>query len=267
MEPAMAQPTRFPELFSVAGKTVLVTGGSSGLGYAMAQAYLESGARVYITGRKPAPLEAARAALEAHGDVHAIQGDVATAEGLEAIRSALAGEDRLHVLVNNAGITWGASLEKFPAEAWDSVMGVNVKAPFLLVQTLVGKLQAAATEDDPARVINVGSIYGVTSQVLRAWSYAASKAAIHQLTKVLAAELAARRILVNAIAPGFFPSKMTHFIASDEGRMDEMRKLIPLGRAGTPDDIGALAIYLGSRASSYMTGNVIPLDGGVLAKL
>jgi NAD(P)-dependent dehydrogenase (short-subunit alcohol dehydrogenase family) len=263
----MAQSSRFLELFSVAGKTVLVTGGSSGLGYAMAQAYLESGARVYITGRKPAPLDVARAALAAHGDVRAIQGDVATPEGLEAIRSALAGEDRLHVLVNNAGITWGASLEKFPAEAWDSVMGVNVKAPFLLVQALVGKLQAAATEDDPARVINVGSIYGVTSQVLRAWSYAASKAAIHQLTKVLAAELAARRILVNAIAPGFFPSKMTHFIASDEGRMDEMRKLIPLGRAGTPDDIGALAIYLGSRASSYMTGNVIPLDGGVLAKL
>lgn len=263
----MAQSSRFLELFSVAGKTVLVTGGSSGLGYAMAQAYLESGARVYITGRKPAPLDAARAALAAHGDVHAIQGDVATPEGLEAIRAALAGEDRLHVLVNNAGITWGASLEKFPAEAWDSVMGVNVKAPFLLVQALVGKLQAAATADDPARVINVGSIYGVTSQVLRAWSYAASKAAIHQLTKVLAAELAARRILVNAIAPGFFPSKMTHFIASDEGRMDEMRKLIPLGRAGTPDDIGALAIYLGSRASSYMTGNVIPLDGGVLAKL
>jgi NAD(P)-dependent dehydrogenase (short-subunit alcohol dehydrogenase family) len=267
MEPAMAQSRRFLDLFSVAGKTVLVSGGSSGLGYAMAQAYLESGGRVYITGRKPEPLEAARAALAAHGHVRAIQGDVATPEGLEAIRSALAGEDRLHVLVNNAGITWGASLEKFPAEAWDSVMGVNVKAPFLLVQALVGKLQAAATEDDPARVINVGSIYGVTSQVLRAWSYAASKAAVHQLTKVLAAELAARRILVNAIAPGFFPSKMTHFIASDEGRMDEMRKLIPLGRAGTPDDIGALAIYLGSRASSYMTGNVIPLDGGVLAKL
>jgi NAD(P)-dependent dehydrogenase (short-subunit alcohol dehydrogenase family) len=222
---------------------------------------------VYITGRKADALEAARAELAQSGDVRAIQGDVATPEGIEAIRNALADEEALHVLVNNAGITWGSSLEKFPAEAWDSVMGVNVKAPFVLVQALLGKLQAAATDMDPAHVINVGSVYGFTSQVLRGWSYAASKAAIHHLTKVLAAELASRRILVNAIAPGFFPSKMTHFIASDEQRMDDIRKIIPLGRAGTPEDIGALALYLGSRASSYMTGNVIPLDGGVLAKL
>jgi NAD(P)-dependent dehydrogenase (short-subunit alcohol dehydrogenase family) len=258
---------RYLDLYSVAGKTVLVTGGSSGLGHAMAQAYLECGARVYITGRKPDALEAARAGLSAHGDVRAIQGDVATAEGVEAIRAALSREERLHVLVNNAGITWGASIEKFPVDAWDSVMDVNVRAPFVLVQALLGKLQAAATRDDPARVINIGSVYGVTSQVLRAWSYAASKAAIHQLTKVLAAELASRRILVNAIAPGFFPSKMTHFIVSDEQRLDDMLKIVPLGRAGKPEDIGALAIYLGSRASSYMTGNVIPLDGGVLARL
>jgi NAD(P)-dependent dehydrogenase (short-subunit alcohol dehydrogenase family) len=145
-------------------------------------------------------------------------------------------------------------------------MGVNVKAPFVLVQTFLAKLEAAATDADPARVINIGSVYGVTSQVLRAWSYAASKAAIHQLTKVLAAELAPRGILVNAIAPGFFPSKMTHFMTSNEERMTELRKMIPLGREGSKDDIGALALYLGSRASSYMTGNVIPLDGGVLAK-
>jgi len=256
----------YAELFSVAGKTAVITGGSSGLGLAMAEAYLRSGARVYITGRKPEPLEAARQDLAAHGEVHAVQGDVATPEGVAALRAALEGEDRLHVLINNAGITWGTSVEKFPAEAWDSVMGVNVKAPFVLVQTFLAKLQAAATANDPARVINIGSVYGVTSQVLRAWSYAASKAAIHQLTKVLAAELAPRGILVNAIAPGFFPSKMTHFMVSNEERMAELRKTIPLGREGSKDDIGALALYLGSRASSYMTGNVIPLDGGVLAK-
>jgi NAD(P)-dependent dehydrogenase (short-subunit alcohol dehydrogenase family) len=256
----------YADLFSVAGKTAVITGGSSGLGLAMAEAYLRCGARVYITGRKPEPLAAARQELASHGEVRAVQGDVATAEGVEALRAALEGVDKLHVLINNAGITWGASLEKFPASAWDSVMGVNVKAPFVLTQALLDKLQAAATPGDPARVINIGSVYGVTSQVQRAWSYGVSKAAVHQLTKVLAAELAPRNILVNAIAPGFFPSKMTHFMTSNEERLAEMRKMIPLGREGSKDDIGALALYLGSRASSYMTGNVIPLDGGVLAQ-
>jgi len=256
----------YADLFSVAGKTAVITGGSSGLGFAMAEAYLRSGARVYITGRKAEPLEAARQELAAHGEVRAVQGDVATPAGVEALGAALEGEAKLHVLINNAGITWGAPVETFPAKAWDSVMGVNVKAPFVLTQAFLPKLQAAATADDPARIINIGSVYGVTSQVLTAFSYGVSKAAIHQLTKILAAELAPRGIVVNAIAPGFFPSKMTHFMMSDENRMAAMRKMIPLGREGSKDDIGALALYLGSRASSYMTGNVIPLDGGVLAQ-
>src|SRR5512137_2089058 len=157
----------YADLFSVAGKTAVITGGSSGLGLAMAEAYLRCGARVYITGRKPEQLEAARQELAAYGDVRAVQGDVATPEGVEALRAALEGEAKLHVLINNAGITWGNSIEKFPVAAWDSVMGVNVKAPFVLVQTFLAKLQSAATESDPARVINIGSVYGVTSQVLR----------------------------------------------------------------------------------------------------
>jgi NAD(P)-dependent dehydrogenase (short-subunit alcohol dehydrogenase family) len=252
-------------LFSVAGKVTLITGGSSGLGLMMAEAYLRAGARVYITGRKQDQLAAARAELSAHGDVHAIQGDVARPEGIEAIIDALRNEARLDVLINNAGTTWGAPLEKFPAAAWDSVMAVNVKAPFMLVQALLPRLQAAASDAEPARVINIGSIYGVSTHVLTAWSYAASKSAIHQLTAVLAAELAPHRILVNAIAPGFFPSKMTRFVLNDEQRRDEMLQLIPLGRAGGLEDIGGLALYLGSRASAYMTGNIIPLDGGVLA--
>ena len=256
----------YADLFSVAGKTAIITGGSSGLGLAMAEAYLRCGARVYITGRKPEQLEAARQELAVYGDVRTVQGDVATPDGVEALRAALEGEAKLHVLINNAGITWGAPVETFPAKAWDSVMGVNVKAPFVLTQAFLPKLQAAATPDDPARIINIGSVYGVTSQVLTAFSYGVSKAAIHQLTKILAAELAPRGIVVNAIAPGFFPSKMTHFMTSNEERMAEIRKTIPLGREGSKDDIGALALYLGSRASSYMTGNVIPLDGGVLAK-
>jgi NAD(P)-dependent dehydrogenase (short-subunit alcohol dehydrogenase family) len=256
----------YAELFSVAGKTAVITGGSSGLGLAMAEAYLRCGARVYITGRKADALDAARVELGAHGDVRAVQGDVATPEGVEALRAALAGETRLHVLINNAGITWGGPVESFPAKAWDSVMNVNVKAPFVLTQVFLDKLQAAATADDPARIINIGSVNGVTSKVSTAWSYGASKAAIHQLTKILAAELARRGINVNCIAPGLFPSKMTHFMMRDEARMAELRTMIPLGREGTKDDIGALALYLGSRASAYMTGNVIPLDGGILAQ-
>lgn len=253
-------------LFSVQGKTVLVTGGSSGIGLMLAQAYAETGARVYITGRKPEALEAARAALAAHGDVRAVQGDVATEAGLEATVRAIADhETRLHVLVNNAGITWGAPLEKFPASAWDTVMGINVRAPFVLVQSLLPQLEAAASDADPARVINIGSIYGVTGQVMTAWSYGASKAAIHHVTTMLAAELAPRRILVNAIAPGFLPSKMTNFVVKDPQRFEHMKAAIPLGRPGTPEDIAGLALYLSSRAGAYMTGNVIPLDGGILA--
>jgi NAD(P)-dependent dehydrogenase (short-subunit alcohol dehydrogenase family) len=256
----------YPEMFSVAGRTALVTGGSSGIGLAIAEAYLRAGARVYITGRKAEALEAARGSLEAAGDVRTIQGDVATPAGIEAIRGALASEPKLHVLVNNAGITWGGTVEQFPADAWDSVMNVNVKATFVLLQVLLDKLQAAARPDDPAHVINIGSVNGYSSQVMGAWSYGASKAAVHHLTKMLAAELAGRGIAVNAIAPGFFPSKMTRHITRDEQRMEQLRQTIPLGRGGSPEDIGALAIYLGSRASAYMTGNVIPLDGGLLAK-
>ena len=148
---------------------------------------------------------------------------------------------------------------------FDSVLAVNVRAPFQLVQALLPKLEAAASDEDPARVINIGSVYGITGQVLKAWSYGASKAAIHHLTVSLAAELAPRRILVNAIAPGFFPSTMTHFVMKDDTRREEMMNFIPLGRPGTEQDIAGLALFLSSRAGAYMTGNVIPLDGGVLA--
>ena len=253
-------------LFSVAGKTVLVTGGSSGIGYMLATAFAEAGARVYITGRKADRLDAARAALAAQGDVHAIQSDLGTREGVAAVVAGVAAnEDKLHVLINNAGITWGAPVESFPAEAWDSVLATNVRAPFALVQGLLPRLEAAASDTDPARVVNIGSIYGISSETMTAWSYGASKAAIHHLTVMLAAELAPKRILVNAIAPGFFPSRMTGFVMKDAQRMAAILEQIPLHRAGSPEDIAGLALYLCSRAGAYMTGNVIPLDGGILA--
>jgi NAD(P)-dependent dehydrogenase (short-subunit alcohol dehydrogenase family) len=265
-EEANVDTEQLERLFSVQGKTVLITGGSSGIGLMMANGFVRAGARVYITGRKAEQLEAARKSLSELGDVRAIQGDVSTVEGLEAVVKTIAAQEpRLHVLINNAGITWGAPVEKFPASAFDTVLAVNVRAPFQLIQALLPQLAGAATPDDPARVINIGSVYGVSGQVQMAWSYGASKAAIHHLTVSLAAELAPRHILVNAIAPGFFPSKMTNFVMKDEHRRDEMMKFIPLARPGAADDVAGLAIFLSSRAGAYMTGTIIPLDGGVLA--
>lgn len=253
-------------LFTVTGKVVVVTGGSSGIGRMLAGGFAEAGARVYITGRKADRLEAARAELAGRGDIRAVVSDLGTRDGITTLVHALAGiEPRVHVLVNNAGITWGAPFGTFPTEAWDSVMTTNVTAPFELVQRLLPQLEAAASESDPARVINIGSIYGVTARAMAAWSYGASKAAIHHLTTMLAAELAPKRILVNAIAPGFFPSRMTGFVLKDAQRTAAMLEHIPLGRAGSEEDIVGLSLYLCSRAGAYMTGNILPLDGGILA--
>lgn len=253
-------------LFSVEGKVVLITGGSSGIGRMMAEAFLGAGARVYVTGRDAGRLEATCAELGRAGEIHGLAGDLATAEGLAAVVDGVrARETRLHVLVNNAGATWGTALEKFPSTAFEPVMALNVRVPFELVQQLLPELEAAATPDDPARVINIGSVYGVTTHVMNAYSYAASKAGIHQLTRVLARELAPRGILVNAIAPGLFPSRMTAFALKDEARRAGLLAGIPLGRAGGVGDAGGLALFLSSRASAYVTGAIIPLDGGLLA--
>ena len=253
-------------LFSVTGKHVLITGGTGGLGSMLAATYLAAGARVWITGRKPEALARTVAELAALGEVHGLEGDLATPEGTRAIIEAFQAQtDRLHVLVNNAGQTWGAPLDRFPERGWDSVMDVNVRAPFFLVQGLLPALQAAASEADPARVINIGSIYAVTTEVSLAYSYTASKAAIHQLTRVLARELAPRRILVNAIAPGLFHTKMTDFAMKHEEVRTRMLQAVPLGRSGTVEDIGGLALFLSSRAGAYVNGSIIPLDGGILA--
>jgi NAD(P)-dependent dehydrogenase (short-subunit alcohol dehydrogenase family) len=251
--------------FSLRGKVVLVTGGAGGIGRMLASACLRAGARVYVTGRKPDALERACIELGAEGDVRPIVGDLADSDGVRAIAAAcMAAEPRLHVLINNAGQTWGAPLEGFPTAAWDPVLTVNVRSPFELVQRLLPALEAAGSAEDPARIINIGSVYATASEVMNAYSYTASKAAIHQLTRVLARELAPRHVLVNAIAPGLFPSKMTAFALRDEALRAKLLEGIPLRRPGLPEEIGGLAVFLASRAGGYLTGTVIPIDGGML---
>ncbi len=253
------------QLFSVAGKTVLITGGGGGLGRMLAKAFLAAGAQVYITGRKPQGLEEAKKALGDPAELELLVADLASPQGMrDLVEEFSRRESKLHVLINNAGRTWGAAFDKFPDTAWQNVFAVNVHAPFALAQGLMGPLQAAATADDPARVINIGSVYAETTRVMEAYSYTASKAAIHQLTRVMARELAPRHILVNAIAPGLFPSNMTQILLRDAPVREATLAEIPRGRAGTFEDIGGTAIFLSSRAGAYLTGAVIPLDGGLL---
>lgn len=261
----MAPSDSAQELFSVAGKTALVTGATGGIGLMIARGLAEAGARVFITGRKQDTLSAALAQLADAGDVEGFNLDVSTAEGVDELATSLSARAAsLDILINNAGTTWGAPLEKFPDKAWASVMGVNVQAPFMLVQRLLPMLERAGSGTHRASVINIGSIFGISPDVALAYSYGASKAAIHHLTRILARDLCARGINVNAIAPGLFPSKMTAFITRDAALEASMLETIPMGRAGTPEDIVGAVRFLCSRAGSYVTGVVLPVDGGRL---
>jgi NAD(P)-dependent dehydrogenase (short-subunit alcohol dehydrogenase family) len=251
----------FSDLFSVRGKTALVTGGSRGIGYMIAEGYLRAGVRVYISSRKEQACQEAERSLSKFGEVSAIACDVSSEDQCRALIDAIANrEPKLDILVNNAGITWGAPFSDFPESAWDKVLAVNVKAPFMLTRLAYELLEKASTEDDPARVINIGSIDGLMVPAFGNYSYGASKAALHHLTRHLAAELAPA-ILVNAVAPGPFSSKMMETALDDHG--DELRAASPVGRIGRPEDIAAAAVYLASRGTNYMTGAVIPLDGGM----
>ena len=253
-------------LFSMKGKVCVITGGSRGLGRYIAEGFLQAGAaRVYITARKTAACEEAAAALSRYGDGEciALPFDIATIEGVERLRSALQErEQHLDVLVNNAGTGWGAPFGEFPEKGWDKVMDINVKSPFFLVQALAPLLKEAATPDDSAAIINVGSIAGMVGRALDTFSYAASKAAIHQLTRVLATELAPYHIRVNAIAPGRFYSKMTEFLSQDRSAFEEDIKSIPLRRWGNATDIAGVAVMLASQAGGFITGQILAVDGG-----
>lgn len=251
-------------LFSMHDKICVVTGGSRGLGAFMAQGFLESGAkRVYITARKAEACIAAAEELSQYGECVAIPGDVATSDGLQnLVQQLMEREEHIDVLVNNAGTGWAAPFGQFPEKGWDKVMDINVKSPFFLTQALTPLLKKNATADNTASVINIGSIAGIVGDALDNFSYATSKTAIHQLTRVLATELAQDHVRVNAIAPGRFYSKLTEFLSNDKEAFEEEVQTIPMRRWGEASDIAGVAIMLASPAGGFITGQIIPVDGG-----
>jgi NAD(P)-dependent dehydrogenase (short-subunit alcohol dehydrogenase family) len=249
------------ELFSIAGKTALVTGGSRGIGLMIARGYVEAGARVYVSSRKSDVLDEVAAELSKVGECHAIAADLSAEAECRRLAEAIASrESSLDILVNNAGATWGAPLEQFDEAAWERALALNVKGVFHLTKFLLPLLEQAGAAEEPARVINIGSIDGFKVPVLDNYSYSASKAAVHMLTRHLAKRLAPR-ITVNAIAPGPFESKMMAAILDEFG--EQIAAGAPLKRIGRPDDMAGAAIYLASRAGAYLTGAVIPVDGGI----
>jgi NAD(P)-dependent dehydrogenase (short-subunit alcohol dehydrogenase family) len=253
------------DLFSIQGKTAVVTGGSRGIGFMIAGQFLAAGAaRVYICARRAEACEAAAAELRGRGDCVAVPCDVGSPDGVETLARAVeAHDEQLHILVNNAGIAWGAPLDTHPIEQVDRVLQVNVRAVFHCTQRLLPLLRAAASADDPARVINIGSVDGLAIPYWPNFGYSASKAAVHMLTRHLAHALVGDHVTVNAIAPGLFPSRMTRMVFDSPELEAQTIAAIPMRRAGTAEDVGGTAIYLASRAGAYLTGVVIPVAGGI----
>ena len=249
------------DLFSIAGKTALVTGGTRGIGRMIAEGFVDAGATVYISSRKADAVAEVAAELSAKGTCIGIPADLATESGCRRLAEEMASRvDKLDILVNNAGATWGAPLEDFDEAAFERVLALNVKGVFHLTKFLVPLLEKAGTVAEPARVINIGSIDGIAVPALETYSYSASKAAVHQMTRHLAKRLAPT-ITVNAIAPGPFESKM--MAATLEAFGEQIAASAPLRRIGRPDDMAGATIYLSSRAGAYLTGAVIPVDGGI----
>ena len=263
---------KIDELFSIDGKIALVTGGSRGIGEMIAAGFLANGAKVYISSRKADVCDATAQRLAATygGECISLPADLSGLEGIDALVAEITSrEDRLDILINNAGASWGAPLDEFPEVGWDKVMDTNVKGPFFLTQKLLPLLEAAGTREDPARVVNIGSIDGLRAPGFDAFSYGASKSAIHALTRHLASRLTTRNINLNAIAPGPYPTWMLSTGIGTGGDVDgtdwdALGQTNPRGRVGTPEDIAGTTIFLCSRAGAFTVGDVITSDGGTL---
>lgn len=251
-------------LFSLKGKVALITGGSRGIGRMIAEGYLRAGAKVYISARKKEACDRTAEELAPLGRCVSLPADASTTEGRASLIDAVSSrEQALHILVNNAGTNWGAPYATFPENGFRKVVELNLIAVFFLTRDLTPLLEQAATADDPARVINIGSVDGVRVPTIiptGVFAYAASKAGVHHLSKCLAVELGPRQITVNAVAPGYFESKMTAEVL--EKYDDRIRGVCPMDRIGRPAEMAGVAIYLASRAGAYTNGAVIPVDGG-----
>jgi NAD(P)-dependent dehydrogenase (short-subunit alcohol dehydrogenase family) len=249
------------QLFGLEGKTAVVTGGSRGIGAMITRGLLEAGAKVIISARKADQVALAEQEFSKIGWCKGFAADLSTVEGCHKL-AAFVGEQygALNILVNNAGATWGGSLATFTEDQWDKVVDTNIKGPFFLSQALAPMLEKSGTADDPSRIINVGSIDGLHLNKLEHYPYSASKAGIHHLTRALAFRLAPK-VTVNAIAPGPFESKMMAATLAAAG--EEIANATPMKRIGRPDDMAGVAVYLASRAGAYVTGAVIPVDGGI----
>ena len=247
-------------LFSLSGKTAIISGGSRGIGAMIARGFVESGVRTYITARKAEECAATAEQLSQFGECIALPANLSSIDGIaDFVRSFSEREEKLDILVNTAGAAWGASLEDYPESGWDKVFDINLKSLFFMTQKLLPLLQAAGTAQDPARIINTASVDGLSHPHANNYAYSSSKAGVIHLTRHLAGDLAGSHVNVNAVAPGYFPSRMTaHFDEAVTAR-------IPRGRTGTPDDAAGTWIFLASPAGAWITGAVLVLDGGMIA--
>jgi NAD(P)-dependent dehydrogenase (short-subunit alcohol dehydrogenase family) len=256
----------YEELFSLAGKTALVTGGAKGVGALISKTLVRAGCQVFVTGRSREAGERLVDEMAGHGSCTFLQHDLSSPEEIQALVKDLAGRtSSLNILVNNAGTFNAEQIGSVSDKSWDDLMGLNLRTPFLLIQELLPLLCAEANNADPARIVNIGSIGGLMPQSNGAYAYGCSKAALHQLTRMLASDLRSRHINVNAIAPGYFPSDMTAGFFEVVPNLEQtMLEKIPAGRFGNQEDIGGMVIFLASRAGAYLTGTITALDGGLL---